>query len=69
MKKETYESKPELLLKSAQFLKKAATTDEVILKNENELNKELLSMNKRDDESDQLYFKVRSTGGAPVCTV
>ena len=47
MRKQTYESKLESLLQFAQFSKKVATTDEVILKIENELNKELLAMNKR----------------------
>ena len=66
MRKQTYESKLESLLQSAQFLKKDATTDEVILKIEKELNKELLAMNKRDEISDQLYSKMRSTGGQPA---
>ena len=70
MRKQTYESKLESLLQSAQFVKKDATTDEVILKIEKELNKELLAMNKRDEISDHLYSKMRSTGGnPPVCTV
>ena len=47
-------------------MKKDATTDEVILKIEKELNKELLAMNKRDEISDQLYSKMRSTGGQPA---
>ena len=47
MRKQTYESKLESLLQSAQFVKKDATTDEVILKIEKELNKELLAMNKK----------------------
>ena len=49
-----YESKLESLFQSAQFIKKDATTDEVILKTVKELNKELLAMNKRDKISDQL---------------
>ena len=56
MRKQTYESKLESLLQSAQFLKKKdATTDEVILKIKKEPNKELLAMDKRDKISDQLY--------------
>ena len=47
-------------------MKKDATTDEVILKIEKELNKELLAMNKRDEISDNLYSKMRSTGGQPA---
>ena len=51
-------------------MKKDETTDENLLKIEKELNKELLAMNKRDEISDQLYSKMRSTeGNPPVCTV
>ena len=66
MRKQTYESKLDSLLQSAQFVKKDATTDEMILKIEKELNKELIAMNKRDEISDQLYSKMRSTGGQPA---
>ena len=66
LSKQTYESKLESLLQSAQFLKKDATTDDVILKIEKELNKELLAMNKRDEISDQLYSKMRSAAGQPA---
>ena len=70
MRKQTFESTLESLLQSAQFVKKEANTDGVILKIEKELKKELLAMNKRDEISDQLYPKMRSTGGnPPVCTV
>ena len=70
MRKQTYEPKLESLMQSAQFVKKDATTDEVILKIEKELNKQFLAMNKRGEISDQLYSKMRSTGGQPpVCTV
>ena len=66
MRKQMYELKLESFLQSAQFAKKDATTDEVILKVEKELNKELLAMNKRDKISDQLYSKMRSTGRQPA---
>ena len=70
MRKQTYGTKLESLLQSAQFVKKDATTEEVILKTEKELNKEYLAMNKKDEISDQLYSKMRSIGGnPPVCTV
>ena len=39
MRKQTYESKLESLMQSAQFVKKDATTDEVILKIEKNLTK------------------------------
>ena len=63
MRKQTYESKLESLLESAQFVEKDANTDEVILKIEKELNKKLLTTIKRDEISDQLYSKIRSAGG------
>ena len=66
MRKQTYEPKLESLLQSAQFVKKDATTDEVILKIEKEPNKKFLAMNKRGEISDQLYSKMRSTGGQPA---
>ena len=52
--------------KSAQFVKKDATTDEIILKIEKELNKELVAMNKKDQISDQLCSEMRSTGVQPA---
>ena len=66
MRKQTYESKLESLLQSAQILKKDATTDEVILKIEKELNKEILAKNERDEMSYQFCSKMRSTGGQPA---
>ena len=70
MRKQKFESKLESLLQFAQFVRKDITTDDVILKIEKELNKELLAMNKRDEISDQLYSKMSSTeGNPPVCTV
>ena len=53
MRKQTYESKLEFLLQSAQFVKTDANTDEVILKIEKEFNEELLAMNKRNEIIDQ----------------
>ena len=47
-------------------MKKDATTDEVILKIEKKLNKELVAMNKKDQISDQLCSEMRSTGGQPA---
>ena len=46
MRKETYDSKLESMLQYAVF-DKEATTDEVILKVEKELNNELLAMKKK----------------------
>ena len=69
MRKQTNESKLESLLQSAQFVKKDATTDEVILKIEKDLNKELLAMNKRYEISDQLYSKMRSRVGYGLAKV
>ena len=66
MRKQLYESKLEFLLQSAQIVKKDATTDEVILRIEKELNKKLIAMNKKDEISDQFFSKMRSTGGQPA---
>ena len=66
MRKKKYELKLESLLQSAQFLKTEATIDEVILKIENELNRELLAIIKRDEMNDQLFSKMRSTGCNPA---
>ena len=67
MRKQAFESKLESLLQSAQFAKKEATTDGVILKIEKDFKKELLAMNKRDEISDLLYPKMWSTAWQPAC--
>ena len=59
MRKETYDSKLESMLQSAVF-DKEATTDEVILKVEKELNNELVAMKKK--VKGQLASELRSTG-------
>ena len=66
MRKQTYETKLESFCNLLSFRKKNATTDEVILKIVKELYKELPAMNKRDEISDQLLSKMRSTGGQPT---
>ena len=42
-----------MLVSICSVFEKNATTDEVILKIEKEINKELLTMNKKDEKSDQ----------------
>ena len=63
IRKQTYEIKLKFLSQSAHFLKKRATSDELILKIEKKLHNELLAMNKRDEITDQIFSKMRSTGG------
>ena len=60
MRKQTIELKLESLLQSAQSL------NEVILKFEKELDKELPAMNKREEVSDQIFSNRRSTRGQPA---
>ena len=46
--------------------RKKRPADELILKIEKKLNKELIAINKRDEISDQLYSEVRSARGQPA---
>ena len=62
MKKETYEKKLKDLLQAEQFSERKNLTDSVIMKVEKDINKELLAMKKKDEISEALYRKLRSTG-------
>ena len=66
MKKETYEKKLKDFLQAEQFSERKNLTDSVIMKIEKDINKELLAMKKKDEIIDQLYSKMRSTGGQPA---
>ena len=66
MKKETYEEKLKDLLKAEQFSERKNLTDSVIMKIETEINKELLAMKKKDEISEALYTRLRSTGAQPA---
>ena len=66
MRKQTFELKLESLLQSAQSLKNEATTNAVILMFEEEPDKELPAMNKREEVRDQIFSKKTSTRGQPA---
>ena len=65
MKKETYEKKLKDLLQAEQFKEKKNLTDSVIIKIEKDISKELLAMEKKDEISEPLYIRWRSTGAQP----
>ena len=66
MKKETYGKTLKNLLQAEQFSEKKNLTDSLIMKIENETNKELLAMKKKDKISEALYTRLRSTGAQPA---
>ena len=65
MKKETYEKKLKDLLQAEQFSESKNLTDSVIMKTEKDINKELLAMKKKNEISEALYTRLRSTGAQP----
>ena len=66
MKKETYEKKLKDLLQAEQFSERKNLTDSVIMKIEKDINKELLAMKKKDEISEAMYNRLRSTGAQPA---
>ena len=50
-------------LDSNQFSKSKGTGDAIVLKIERDINRELLAMRKKDEISESLYTRMRSTGG------
>ena len=66
MKKETYEKKLKNLLQAEQFSERKNLTDSVIMKIEKDISKELLAMKKKDEISEALYTRLRSTGALPA---
>ena len=66
MRKDTYENKLSDTLDSNQFSKSKGTNDAIVLKIERDINKELLAMRKKDEISESLYTRMRSTGGQPA---
>ena len=64
-KKETYEKKLKDLLQAKQLSERKNLTDSLIIKTENDNNKELLAMKKKDEISEALYIRLRSTGAQP----
>ena len=65
-KQETYEKKLKDLLQAEQFSERKNLTDSVIMKIEKHINKELLAMKKKDEISEALYTRLRSTGAHPT---
>ena len=66
MKKETYEKKLKDLLQAKQFSERKNLTDSVIMKIEKDINKELLAMKKKDEISEALYTRLKSTEVQPA---
>ena len=53
-------------LDSNQFSESKGTIDAIVLKIERDINKELFAMRKKDEISENLYTRMRSTGGQPA---
>ena len=66
MKKETYEKKLKDLLQAEQFSERKNLTESKIMKIEKDINKELLAMKKKEEVSEALYTRLRSTGAQPA---
>ena len=54
------------LLQAEQFSERKNLTDSVIMKIEKDINKKLLAMQKRDEISEAMYNRLRSTGVQPA---
>ena len=65
MRKDTYENRLSDTLNSNQFSKSKGTSDAIILKIERDIKKELLAMRKKDEISESLHTRMRSTGSSP----
>ena len=66
IKRETYEKKPTDLLQAEQFSERKNLKDSVIMKIEKDISKEILAMKKKDEISEALYTRLRSTGAQPA---
>ena len=66
MKKDTYKKKLKELLQAEQLSERKNLTDSVIMKIEKDINKELLAMKKKDEISEAMYNRLRSTGAQPA---
>ena len=66
IKRETYEKKPKDLLQAEQFSERKNLKDSVIMKIEKDISKEILAMKKKDEISEALYTRLRSTGAQPA---
>ena len=61
MIRETYENKLKDFLQAKQFTERKDLTDSVIIKIEKDIKEELLAMKKKDEISEALYTRLRST--------
>ena len=66
MKKETYENKHKDLLQAEQFSERQNLTDSKVMRIEKDIKKELLAMKNKDEISEALYTRLRSTGAQPA---
>ena len=66
MRKDIYENKLSDTLDSNQFSKSKGTSDVIVSKIERDINKKLLAMRKKDEISESLYTRMRSTVGQPA---
>ena len=66
MKKETYEKKLNSFLQAEQFSERKNLTDSVITKIKKDISKELLAVKNKDEISEALYTRLRSTGAQPA---
>ena len=64
IRKDTYENELSTL-DSNQFSESRGTSHAIILKIERDINKMLLAMRKKDEIIENLYTRLRSTGGSP----
>ena len=63
MRKDTYENKVSDTLDSNKFSESKGASDAIVLKIERDINKELLAMRKKDEISENLCTRLRSTRG------
>ena len=66
MKKSTYAEKLERILYCEQLRKLEKSCDNIVMKNEKDLNKELLVMRKTPKIPVKVYETLRSTGAQPA---
>ena len=66
MKKSTYMEKLDEVLNSDQFQKITGAKDEIVIKNEKEINNSRQQLMKQRKSSDKIYQRLRSTGSQPA---
>ena len=66
MKKSSYREKLGELLNSDQFQKIDGPKDELVIKNEKQVNNSLQQLMKQGEISDKIYQRLRSTGSQPA---